>query len=422
MRIIHVGAAAALQIDGLPDAAGVGIAARGVVALLADQRRVFILAVGGLIVDLQGDLVVACLDIVGDVKLKRGVAALVVADLLAVDIQRAEPIDRTKLQEDLLAFGEPGVVQVEVAFIPRGAEIGAVLNAAGRGFPRERDIDFEGIISIFIPGFVFAHLIGVKFEVPNAVEVHPLVALPVRARMFAAGDLAAGRGRDQDVFIRVLDVHILLQLDAVCAGVYGLRDAEHQLGIAHRNRLHDGLRFQGRTAQRHQFRGDAFGEVRAGQGDGAAQPLVLIQLGIVGIHVVHNRAGEVRREIECGGRDLRLFHALVVRPAHIHMGTARRLEPVHLEIIDLALFQMDRGALLLNVPLVDPPVDDGGFHISYVQTCAVVRVEIEGVLARSRGHEAACPARARPIAGAGALAEHALRIAKCDIRVHINPL
>ena len=148
---------------------------------------------------LQGDLVVACLDIIGDVKLKRGVAALVVADLLAVDIQRAEPIDRTKLQEDLLAFGKPGVVQVEVAFIPRGAEIGAVLNAAGRGFPRERDIDFEGIISIFIPRFVFAHLIGVKFEVPNAVEVHPLVALPVRARMLAAGDLATGRGRDQDV-------------------------------------------------------------------------------------------------------------------------------------------------------------------------------------------------------------------------------
>ena len=50
------------------------------------------------------------------------------------------------------------------------------------------------------------------------------------------------------------------------------------------------------SRKRLMFRGDAFGEIRTGQGDGAAQPLVLIQLGIVGIHVVHNRAGEVRRE------------------------------------------------------------------------------------------------------------------------------
>ena len=267
MRIIHIGTAPAFQIDGLPDATGMCIAAWSVMSLLANQRRILILAIRGLIIHHQGDLVVAGLYIIGNVELKWGITALMVANLLSIYIQGTEPVDRSKLQKYLLAIGNPGIVQVEVTLIPCSTEVRTVLDAARRGLPRERDIDLQFIILGLEPLLVLAHLIGVKFKVPYAVEVHPLVALPIRTGMFAAGDLAAGGGSNHDIGICILDVHVLAQLNLIGSGFQGLRNIDYQLGIADRDNVHDSLRLQRGPTQRHQFCGNPLREIRTSESD-----------------------------------------------------------------------------------------------------------------------------------------------------------
>src|SRR5439155_1051462 len=99
---------------------------------------------------------------------ERGVAALVLAELLAVEPRRRPPVRRSENEKH--PASAPGVGYGDVAGIR--ADVPAVRHAGERGAPRERhhDLTFAAVLS--------------EPELPAAVEIEPLCSLEIGARVF----------------------------------------------------------------------------------------------------------------------------------------------------------------------------------------------------------------------------------------------
>src|SRR5439155_25694585 len=99
-----------LDPHGLPDDGGRGVPdALWLGVLLADG----LIAFGGRIPDVDGDGVELAGEVGGDVESEGVVAAGVLADFLAIDVNRGVPVHRAEIQQDFSAF--PAFGEAEVA-------------------------------------------------------------------------------------------------------------------------------------------------------------------------------------------------------------------------------------------------------------------------------------------------------------------
>src|SRR5439155_24181173 len=165
------------QQDRLPDAGGCGVEeAAGLADLLAAGLRAAVHGVVG------GDdqLLRALLDErVGDVHAERVVAALVRGELLAVDEDRAFPVDGSEMEQETLAG--PAFRDAERAAIPDVAV--RLLDAGQRALDGEGHEDAPGEVEA--DGRLRA---GARAgELPEAVEVEPVGAGELWAGVFGVG-------------------------------------------------------------------------------------------------------------------------------------------------------------------------------------------------------------------------------------------
>ena len=174
-RTLQIGVAARLEIDGLPEAAGIAVALLAVEEVSDLRRRIPDL-------ELQR-LRLAPFDEIGELVLERRVSARMLAERLAGKRAFGRVIRRADDHEDALALPRrwhshaPTIV----------ADVALVLDARERRAPAKRHENLSVVLA------------SREAEVPFAVQVHPLGALPVRTRMLRQRNLRGqGASRQQD--------------------------------------------------------------------------------------------------------------------------------------------------------------------------------------------------------------------------------
>ena len=173
VQALDVVTAAGLEVDGLPDAAGIAI------ALLAVE-----VGVGGRVIGLDQQLLRFAETDAFQLAFEGSVAALVGTDFRAVQPGCRLPVGSTDHQEDPLAFpllgdGDLPAVPGDVAFVFDLGELGS---------PGEGDQDAAPERS---KALVSQGLVGcgrVEGEGPVTIEVDPLRTLEVRPRMLRQGN------------------------------------------------------------------------------------------------------------------------------------------------------------------------------------------------------------------------------------------
>ena len=171
---IEVDVAARLEVDRLPDAAGVAV------ALLAVEIVSVLRHLRGRIPDPERKrLRLAPLHEVGEFELERRVAARMGAEVLSVKGAGRRMVRRADDHED--AFAPPrGGHRHAPAVV---ADVPFVLDAGELAAPAERHHDLTVVLA------------RLEAEVPFAVQVHPLIALPVGTRMLRKRNLRGKRER-----------------------------------------------------------------------------------------------------------------------------------------------------------------------------------------------------------------------------------
>ena len=171
--------AARLQIDGLPDAAGVAV------ALLAVE-----VGVAGRVVGLDHQRLALAEAHVFQFTLERSISALVGAGLDAVEPGGRLPVGGADHQEDAFAF--PRLGDGDLASVP--GDIALVLHLGEFGAPGEWDQDtlVQGGAALVGQGLLCG--CGIEGEGPVAVEVEPVGALEVRTRVLRQGNTDGFRG------------------------------------------------------------------------------------------------------------------------------------------------------------------------------------------------------------------------------------
>ena len=387
-------------------------------ALLADERGIAAVAVGGLILDPQGQGIGAYHDPIGHIDGERGVAAVVAADLNAIDVDDALRVNCAEVQMRGLAFCDPGLRDNHFSLIPDLAAVGGVLHAAEGGFPRERDVDLRGVVGL---GAVLEPLLGdadflrVIGEVPPAVQALPVLAVPVGTRMLRTVGLAGSRC-DGEAGGAEHQLRTGGQLDHEGTGLQARRELGDDLGVSRGGDRQELLRIQRGAARADDLGLGDLAEVLALEGQRAADvALAAVKLRLGGVDLGDHRDVAVFGQIEGVGGNDTLGERLVILPAQGDVGAAGGLKPLELEVVGFALLQGDGLGALLLIPLVDPPVDD---ELAVdVEAHAVIAVEIEGVIAVLRGNDAAGPAGAGPVLRAGAGEQGGLHVGGGDVGV-----
>ena len=172
--------------DGLPDArgAGIGAAVGGVaVGLLACG-----LIMGAHVVEGgEGHAVMLEVQEVGDIEAERGIAAGVRADLLAVDPDGCEVIDRAEVEQDTLALPCGG--DIEILCVPDAPHEVGMRHARQAAFGAERDGDLPAEVFRCGESARLAAFSRVNLEFPCAVEALPGLAHQLRAGVLASRNL-----------------------------------------------------------------------------------------------------------------------------------------------------------------------------------------------------------------------------------------
>src|SRR5689334_25298568 len=139
--------------------------------------------VGGRIFGAHGNVVRAGPEKPGDIELKRGIATLVPPGEPAVNPYHGAVIDSAKMQQHAAAF--PSIRNRETTLVPDPRMKRGVSNAAARALKTERHRDAPGeAVSGRGPAILQPAIVVIKFELPGAVEVHPLLALELGLRVF----------------------------------------------------------------------------------------------------------------------------------------------------------------------------------------------------------------------------------------------
>ena len=180
-----------LQPDRLPDAGGAGVvAARRLVgaALLAAGLSA---RTARHVVDADDEIVRrADLHVGREVMRKGGRAAEMDAGRNAIDVDLALEVDAAEVQEDLPAL--PGGGDADLAMVPHVLDEVGVADARepALGAERHRDLAVEALAFVQGAPGVASRMAEVEFEGPGAVEVDPVLALELRARVLGTGNLS----------------------------------------------------------------------------------------------------------------------------------------------------------------------------------------------------------------------------------------
>lgn len=414
--------------EGVPDAARVE-------ALLADRRVLAALRVRR-VVDADDQFLGAPrLQRVRDVGAELVVTALVVGDLLAVDIHLGLPVDGAEVQLEALAVTDlPALGDREGAAVPH-----AVLVALDAGELRLDRVGHEDLlVELLADRWLVTGLR--RGELPLAVEVLPGVPGELRARVLGVGVLRAH-------LVRPLGAQFVLGVvraaapelaDGLVAGAgQPALAVVRDIGLAGRAAAllaHDRL-------LEPDEQGAGVGRVGLDRGE---RPLGAADHGLEVIREAGRRGREGLREVELEGtavlEDGRGYRPVVVPavgqpeggggdrflglarlgPAQMEVRAAEVLEVLDLDVIRLAGRQLDGLGVLFLVPVVDPVVD-GELAVD-PEPEAVVAGDGKRCRAGLLRYDLARPAHTRVVGLAGGRPQPRLEGVEVEFRVEAGGL
>src|SRR5215510_5153887 len=146
------------------------------------------------VVDAHNQLVRSRLELMRQLERERRVAALILAELLAVQPGAGAPVARTHHQKN--SFTAPGVGHRDLTRVP--ADVAAVRYARERRTPRERHNNLSGAgHRALLPPKAYAFIVRIEPKPPPPIEIEPLGALEIRSGMFGKRDLQDSHAHEQ---------------------------------------------------------------------------------------------------------------------------------------------------------------------------------------------------------------------------------